>query len=303
MQLPEHDFYNIPRLLNRWRSKGWRCSEDDVFSYIKSQKLIPAFDFDDIKCVYEVYDAGTDSLVIIEPTSKIGTDLCYDNINKVEVYPHIISGRFEIDVLSLYSWAHTKFSKTWTGNLKDMHFPKPRYINQEIKWYYFRPIVDFPVGIDDFMFLPNEIERFEKEGCKANTSNNFTKDVQINEISQSTVTEITPKANKPTGRPPNRAGKRGHLRTMIVNGLLDFYKDKKRWPETGRAFHDFLSFIHQLSKSELKPDYMKSVEIVHKVGEAKKTCITFKVKNRSRSYTREYVEDRYYCYQGEIIPK
>lgn len=100
--------------------------------------------------------------------------------------------------------------------------------------------------------------------------------------------------------PPDVTGRRGFLKALILGGLEDFYVTKQEMPEDGKAFQNFMDFIHNRLHSKPRPEYLAQVIKLLKTGGPDEKCICRNTnKSGGKWYTRRYVEKRFFTYRKE----
>ena len=120
------------------------------------------------------------------------------------------------------------------------------------------------------------------------------------------IAEMEQQAKKITesGKPKHKVsakGNKGFLKTLILDGLKDFFETKNKPPEQGKAFNEFLFFIYSRFYSESRPDYFAKVSsIIQTVATDKGNCICEnKGKSITKWHSRKYVENRFSEYRKE----
>jgi hypothetical protein len=127
--------------------------------------------------------------------------------------------------------------------------------------------------------------------------------IPIEQPTQDTTDRVAPPVTKE--RPPqlDRTGKKGVLKTFILEGLKEYHNSKGHWPKHGSAFQNFLSFICDQFNAKPRPAYMSALITVEKTGRDDEFCLIFTVKKRLKPYKRKYVNDQFCKNKSEIIPE
>lgn len=113
-------------------------------------------------------------------------------------------------------------------------------------------------------------------------------------------TQFAPKQQNRVS-PPNVKGRKGPIKTMVLGGLQAFYDKKKRLPEEGKAFQEFLSFVFNEMKVEPKPGYLARIDKIQITGDEKSDCITIKERNGvKKKKKRKYVSSQFYAFKQEF---
>ncbi len=109
--------------------------------------------------------------------------------------------------------------------------------------------------------------------------------------------------HKVSSSPPNVSGRKGIIKTMVLEGLSEFYIDKKRLPEKGKAFQEFINFINIRLNQKIRPTYLTAIEKLETSGTEKDHCLTIVNKyGAKKKKTRKYVSSQFYKFEKEFEP-
>lgn len=100
---------------------------------------------------------------------------------------------------------------------------------------------------------------------------------------------------------PDVTGRKGPIKTMILEGLQAFYDQKKRLPEAGNAFREFLDFIYIQFNQKPRPDYLAQIVKLEKTGTETSNCIT--IKGGKKPKNRKYISSQFYKFKNDFTPK
>lgn len=167
-KLPDPPYFNIDELTERWQEKYGRCSQNYVLRCVETFRLAPAFLFKgtmvrfryvDGEGAMRPYDLDLDAI----PEDEI------DGIKKLheEDFPFSFCGiaLLPVSQVKRYLFCSFPLSFEWKVNLESIPFLLPLQSEWHLgdKHCWIIPAYPFEITTADFVFLREEVARFEAE--------------------------------------------------------------------------------------------------------------------------------------------